>query len=348
MANEPSYSYNEEFAFWTTERIRNAIPADSFLSDTAQPEQDQTYQPTAPIPGPGSSESASGAREISVDELTKAPYQSVGKLTVHGEVKVTDVKGKVTEKADLDLYATAFYIGNSTLLTVAHAFSRTGVSGNGGIRTFKETRGGTFTPAMIVQDQDPHNNYGKFVFRPGWLGGYLLHPRYDPLQRNAQYDVCKVTICKGIKNNLPIDSIDNIGLTPFKVHRDYNYTPQTTWRIVGYPGFPCGWHDYVNVDKMITTGMFEAKGMYRYSDQKELQINSRAEILPGMSGGPWIMGGGATMQEANMIVTGVQVGTLPSKDGVYLAVSPYLSSDWFHEMKLRVDDGNQVDMEAVP
>ena len=330
--------YDADFAFWTTERIRNSIPADKFLYTVRQ--QDQEYQPTGPG-DPGSSEntrSVSNSRQIVGDELTTAPYQSVGRLTIHGEY--TDVKGRVEKQTR---HATAFYIGNSTLLTVAHVFSlNTSVEGEG-ISTFKGTEGGIFIPAMIpgVHVPDPSKNYGKFLIHPG-RRGYFLHPMYDPQQRNAQYDICKVKLSIGMKDNVTlIDSIDSTGLRPFIIRKDENYTPRTTWRVVGYPGFH-GWSNLL--------GMLEVGGIYHGSNQDVLHVNTRAEILHGMSGGPWIMevGAHATMQEANMIVNGIQAGNPPSIDGACFAVSPYFSSDLFREMELQVDDGNQVDSEIVP
>ena len=314
----------DDFAFWTPKRIGEAIPADLFLGRyacTPGARDSSSYKPThydgvSPIDKPNI---------VHVQEVAAAPYHSIGRLVVHGQYRNT-VTGESEEQ---DRKATAFYIGNSTLLTVAHAFSLTTETENGSY-IFEETRGGVFIPASVGENDDG-KHYGMFIFRSGRKEGYLLHPKYEPDLRNAQHDICKVSICKGIKDKKLINTIEDVNLQPFAILKDQNYNaqverrPQAFWRAFGYP---CGWSDVMN--------LIGVRGKFRSCDHQEIQLDTNPEILAGMSGGPWIVEDEGPDQGNVTQVNGVQAGNPPTIGSNYRAVSSYFSTDLFRELQLDI------------
>ena len=295
-------TYEDDFAYWTLERIKNATPADRFLRKSLELYEQTSDRPEGEVSGVGT---GNFSKVHVVKELKATPYQSIGRLYVHGEH--TDATGTITE---CDRYATAFYIGNSTILTVGHAFKIVSETGD---CTFQETHGGIFIPAS-QSESDGGEHFGKFLFRSGRRGGYFLHPDYDPQHRCPEHDICKVSLCKGMtEGGVLIKSIEDVNLQPLMILKNQKYA-KTAWRAYGYP------HGFDEIMNLVGV-----RGTYQSCDNKKVVMSTKAEVLPGMSGGPWILDD-EDQRYANGIQAGNPVGIGSS------AVSPYFSDELFDKL----------------
>ena len=97
--------------------------------------------------------------------LTTYPYQSVGKL----ELEIYDHENKKMVLA----WATAFYIGESRIMTVAHAFF---------LQSHLEWKNTFFIPSMIDKDDCFGEHYGVFKISEGERNvAYIPHQHFWPM-----------------------------------------------------------------------------------------------------------------------------------------------------------------------
>ena len=349
-------------AFWTPDRIKRAIkdatPAElplctklgapTFLRTSDNDSNQVAYPPLArPLVPDGVPQEAhqppvDAMRQLVVQdagqprirnpvldvanrELTRFPYQSIGKLFVYG----TEYdESNNTQKEDITKSATAFYIGKGEVLTVAHVFHLQSST----TKVFKETHGGIFIPGMLNASDTIGQNYGIFIISPG---NYVLHPRYNPqqLENNdtaAEHDICRAFVGEGIKNNTDseqyVDSIEDVHLQPLEVARDYNEQnfkdlEEDTWRVLGYP------HLHAQGKLIGVGGLFQS-----YIESTKVTIHTPAEVLVGMSGGPWILDREIT--EGTCKVIGIQAGKRFYHElNMHVAESPYLSSGFLEQAR---------------
>lgn len=306
------------FAFWTPELIEETI-CDATAAEL--PSTGYTsIVPTCGVEWPA--KFSTSVLEAGKDfDVTTFPYHSIGRLFVYGLNTSIDSNGqKIVEPAKKE--STAFYIGNSELLTVAHVFSLQ----SGGV-SFRETHGGFFVPAMINKRDGVGQNYGLYLFYPG---DYECHPSYDPNydqthdpnhdpnhdikgEAMALYDVCRVHVVKGIKGGQVVDSIEDANLQPLTVHMNYCMENSDSNTILGAFGHPC---QHVQEKQIGVLGLLDS------CNAAEVKMRTKAEVLEGMSGGPWML------DSDQGTVVGVQAWKTRDPKGAHFAFSAYLSSDF--------------------
>lgn len=182
-------------------------------------------------------------------------------------------------------WVTAFYIGNKQLITAAHAFvlpSSSRYIGNA-----------TFIPAMIDKRDVYGDMYGNFK-----ITGHRPHRLYEE-DRKPQHDICIVEVGEGSRYK----TIDQANLKPINVDKEPHYDASSAWKVLGYG----------------TLGkMYEIRATYSTIDHD--QVHMDLEVLPGMSGGPWLC-------NKSFMAQGITAGNSLHHPGC--AVSPHFSAELF-------------------
>ena len=302
----PSLSANPEdvFTFWTTQRISEAVHVDNILENAA----DFTIPET--LLSPASATSLAGridhdggppSRRVlyhpESEEVSPA-YRSIGKLVID-------------DGTSLGRAATAFYVGNSTVLTVAHAFHDEKFSATNECKV-------AFIPGIRGEEEI----YGKFLVQE-----YKIHPNYSPTSRCAEYDICKAVIGIGSKS-----SIDSTQLIPFTVMKDGELQDNCNLVCLGYPVIQQPAVDqvdspYTEVYRSYADRLMGVKGVFLDCTNKSGLSVDKAQVWKGMSGGPWVI-------EKSNKVLGVQAGNCVGDPS--LEISPKFTTDLFRQLDLHI------------
>lgn len=110
-----------------------------------------------------------GIHPVGKQYLTKPPYHSVGKLFFF-----------YPGRKEMDI-ATAFYIGNSKIMTAAHAFDD------------EKIDDGIFVPAMINEYDIYGYNFGYYPVN----GSPHVHSEYKTKELKPKYDICTFEVGTG-------------------------------------------------------------------------------------------------------------------------------------------------------
>jgi len=225
--------------------------------------------------------------------LDKIPYNSVGKLFWLG--KNNNIRYNVT----------AFYAGNRTIVTVAHAFDSPRNSfmrmllSKFNLHSHNDPREAIFVPAM----EDRHDIYGR---RYGFykIGDVLPLPEHNPRGRGENFsscqDVCRAIISEGWRKNGndEFESV-NVDVLPILRISSYEEKNKNQWSIIGYGEL----EENKDLQMLEYIGLQTSENIETVSndDHVEVEITDSSATLIGMSGGPWI-------REGEDEATGVQSG----------------------------------------
>ena len=323
----PSLSANPEdvFTFWSAQRIGEAVTVDDIVeNDSAVVHAISQEVLGNPAAGRISLTSSRRTSRIQRDGSPPSGYPRRVLYYPHSkEVSpACDSVGKlvVDDGTESGRCATAFYIGNSVVLTVAHAFRD---------QTFLATNDSkvAFIPG-IFGPEEKMMPYGKFHAQM-----YEVHQGYVP--GSAQYDICKVIIGTGTKNA----SVDDLKLLPFTlINNELLPKSQFSYKNVvclGYPKIVEPSESSETKEKkknevdqpsykdklMGVRGVFSS---YRTCSRSGLNVQG-INILHGMSGGPWIF-------ENTNTVLGIQAGNSIELNG--FEISPRFTADLFRQLKI--------------
>ena len=188
--------------------------------------------------------------EISETDLKNFPYNSIGRIFWVNP----------NEDDECVRSGTGFYIGDGTVISVAHNFKHQEESVNQTIAG----RTPVFVPAMVDENDIDGKNYGRYILDDVCIDHmYLNHYLDKPFP--SQYDICIAKVVLECTKPLP---------DPFLQLTDSSRIQAGTFDIIGYTQ---------SVGKMVKfSGTFEKQ----YTANNVVVITPAAYL--GMSGGPWI------------------------------------------------------------
>ena len=180
--------------------------------------------------------------------LTSTPYNSIGKI--------------FWVSSESTYSATAFYIGNNTVVSAAHNVWNPTEE----VQRIVSKKPPTFVPAMIDSGDTVGRNYGYFILDDV----VYIHEKYrgeniEAFARSKCYDICIAKIIAGRGVQFPSDYLH---LSNRALHA------RTVWHVIGYSD--------INGKMTEFLGYQPGGG----SPQTYIIISPAASI--GMSGGPWI------------------------------------------------------------
>ena len=233
----------------TLRRTSGIVPS---ISGTQRPTRG-TLMPTSgtlrPTIGPPS------IRDTVPDEYLKLPpYNSIGKIFWTSDDPEANV-----------YWATAFYIGDNTVVSAAHNFSNPDEDAE---KIISE-RPPTFVPAMIDKDDVMGRNYGYFFLDDV----VYLHSRYQRENFSSEYDISIAKIIAGngfFPNHL---HFGNRFPCPGDFDLPLELPVRNIWRVIGYDSD--------------SGKMTEFLG-YQKESQPQMHLAISPAAYMGMSGGPWI------------------------------------------------------------
>ena len=145
---------------------------------------------------------------VNDDNLVKRPYCSVGKLFW------------VRNETDIIYWATAFYIGLRTIISVAHAFDwprglyNRIVSFYTG-QTRRDPRQAFFVPAMEDKDDIQGKRYGYYKIEDLKILESYRPRRFYQTLISPCFDICSAKLCWGVKEGQLLEPVDTL-LIPMK------------------------------------------------------------------------------------------------------------------------------------
>ena len=249
------------------------------------------------------------ARRVKVgdEDIRKSPYASVGRIYAAPK-----------NKFDKAVYATAFYIGQSTelddgfevhrLLTVAHALDCDKFN----------TKYHIFVPSS---NQDLTNRDEIYLIK-----GMLPHPKYRSAksgERTYHYDLCVAFV---IPHQYRSEKTMSIGekLTPLKlVVHNGNLNTNNVIEVIGFP-VPRYGPSFGKMAKVVGSFIHS----HTISNYHPLTIQIHNFVPYGMSGGPWLLGNK---------VCGIQSAFVFQPNGQANAVSPIFREELLNKLDLEYE-----------
>ena len=251
-------------------------------------------------------------------------------------------------------WSTAFYVGNSQLVTVRHVFydEELGEHEND---VFWNPNGAVFVPAMI----DKYDVYGK-QYGCYAVGVHKVHPKWSP--QAWRYDICTLTLlhgkkidpqhyperdpssCEDLKALRRLIEQDEIivedayinRIEPIQIfsERRVGFDDTTTrWTVYGYGlrlDYLGSLIDDGKMTKVQGTAVSRRQLMERVTRNTRMELIGMNVAAPcGMSGGPWIL-----FENDNYGANGCQTASSThsffEQFMEYMSVSPYFSDDLLH------------------
>ena len=256
-AEAQSLSGSEILEYWTPERMKEAKPEVNLKFSSAAPTKTKTEVAAPTAAGP--------IKIVSDSDLTKFPYQSVGKLFY--------AKGS-------NNYAGSAYVVNVTdknvIFTAAHCLD----SPEGKATNI------VFVPAMININDTNGQLYGRYPQISGGQGvAWAVDNNWDPGNMQERYDMGSVKLLPRSSDGKNVGEV----VTPITLEADLApYNPSTSWNTIGYPG----------VSSQDPQGkMAEREGTYKNLDNNV--VYKYGGMLQGMSGGPWMLADKANGNQSN-------------------------------------------------
>ena len=258
---EPRWTEEETFKFWddpsNRELIKSALP---LTADKKTTRHKAHFTPTSGnrLDASFESEDVEGTIElVPENDLREYPYQCVGKMFGLDQNK----------SAIRSLYTSAFYIGNSRVMTSAHAFDKV-----------ENLNALVFVPAMKDWDDIHGENYGRYnVIR------YTVHSADDNDQTKAQ-DIAIAIIGRGQFEGCYVESFHLKGI---ELKLDVPHKPGLSWMAVGYGKKDNECSDDGSSDdggKMTKVAGTLVRGL-----STGHQVVMDIQLRYGMSGGPWLL-----------------------------------------------------------
>ena len=225
-------------SYWTPDRIVSATPED--------PVDDQDV-----IDGDSNPGDSGPRRTIPDNEVTKFPYQSVGKLMY------TKGKGENKGHHHGTAWVAKFPGHHNIIVTAAHCL---------------ENRKGTaeniiFIPAFIPPNTEP---FGKYTDIGGGKGkAWAVHPEWVSQVHKSEYDIALIKVMNP-------DTKEDVAqkVKPIPIISNQKYSKRSEWNQIGYGDGK----------------MMERRGKY-YKKEKDLKVYKYGDLPDGCSGGPWILTG---------------------------------------------------------
>ncbi len=221
---------NSIFELWTPERIRSAVAEDR----------------TALW--------ASDAKFVSLEDLPKYPYQSIGRLFYN--------------RNGVAYTASASYVdtGTSSIFTAAHVLDAAAGPATDIL----------FIPAMLDKTDVKGKLFGCFPQIPGGKGtAWYVDPGWNSAKPNRAYDLGAVIL----GNNQYKKSIESL-IKAIPVLADEKNTRETNWTTFGYPVQK----NNPEIRMMYQTGSFISQSAGAVTKDGD-------GLTGGVSGGPWLRGG---------------------------------------------------------
>lgn len=264
----------------TQELIKCASPIQKKLDNGQREEESHFFKVMSGLEGPL-------VEAVKDADLQKYPYQSVGKIFWENE------------NSPPLTWASAFYIGNNTIVTTAH--------------TFDKNRFGMFIPAMRNLHDFYGENYGCYIVNSA---SCTFHTLYNPVGDSTKtlplYDICAVQLQagyklhkRGNKNEKDKQTIESQGLIPIPLGQCSEN--EDIVMVLGYPSTGGG--------KMI-------KVLRKLDNTQDDVLKINFEIHKGTSGGPWIS------------VSSMKAIGLMGASNSYGSVACKFSADLFKEVGL--------------
>ena len=269
------------------------------------------------IPGnnpPGNSQ-ASQVNFVDFNDLTKFPYQSVGKLfwlTQDGK--------------EIIYYSTAFYIGNGVVVTAAHAFDQDIVQFEGKLVP-KPSKAAMFVPAMRDKSDIYGEHYGCYPI----VGEPVIHFRYkrqnDPKDVEPFFDLCTFKISDGVERVGRTLQPTSFFLQPHVVQPitacPYTHIEKAPVTVLGYGARPKTIlpETIPNINGLMMEFQGNISHVDEYLDKNEwkTRIIMNRDVWYGASGGPWL----------NTSVRAIGIQSAINKEAANESYSPYFSPELF-------------------
>ena len=157
-------------------------------------------------------------KQVPENMCTHYPYNSVGKLFWFHPWY--DPRHWI-DKDKIMYWVTAFYIGNDTIMTVAHTFDK---------ETEVRKREGVFVPAMIDNKDTQGKHYGYYRV---YTKSRNVHPFYEEKDNSARYDICTIEL--GLGRHDKKEVYLHQFLQPIIPTVVETCIPEPTWTVLGYP-----------------------------------------------------------------------------------------------------------------
>ena len=274
---------------------------------------------TLHIPGnnPQGNYQGSQINYVDLKDLTKFPYQSVGKLfwlTQDGK--------------DIIYYSTAFYIGNGVVVTAAHSFDQDIVQFEGKLVP-KPSKAAMFVPAMMDKIDFLGANYGCYPID----GEPVIHHRYkpqnDPKDEEPFFDLCNFKISKGVERVGSMCRLQptSIFFQPNVVQPiticPYRHIENAPVTVLGYGATPKTIlpETIPNINGLMMEFQGNISHVDSYLDESEwkTRIIMNRDVWYGASGGPWLT--------TSVVAIGIQSAI--NKEADNQSYSPYFSPELF-------------------